>query len=161
MSVDFNKFDSMIDKTQISKEIAEAAANQNEYDEVPNGTYIVTIEKMEIKPTKANDKLMFAVGCKIKETVDAPSKQDGRWVFFNRIIAGNRTSEKWNDGRAIQSVITWLSKIDDTPIEFTTYSAFADEVLEIFQDVAPSIELKINYKADDFNPIVINEVYDV
>lgn len=48
---------------------------------------------MEIKLTKAQDKLMFAVQCKIKE-----GEQANRMIFFNRVISGNKVSENWNDG---------------------------------------------------------------
>lgn len=158
MSVDFNKFDQMVNKDEIKKQM-EAAP---EYDDVPTGTYMVVIDKMEIKPTKAGDKLMFAVQMGITETVDAPKKQDKRKIFFNRVICGNKTSEKWNDGVAIKGVISWVEKLLDEgdTLEFKNYSQFADEILDIYQDVCPSIELKVNYDPAAFNPIGIVEVFD-
>ena len=116
----------------------------------------VGFDKMEIKPTKAKDKLMFAVQCKIKE---GPHK--GRLLFFNRVISGNKTSEKWNDGKAIKSVCTWLDKLEtETVPEFYNYSDFADCVLDIFQEVQGKVEAEVDWAAKDFNPITINEVFD-
>lgn len=158
MSVDFSKFDSMVNQEQLAKQMEAAPEN----DEVPAGEYIVSVETMEIKPTKAGDKLMFAVGCKIKETLNAPKCQNGRWVFFNRVICGNKTSEKWNDGRAIKGVITWLEELTgEEGIEFKNYSQFSDEVTSLYQDICPAIEVSIKYDPEAFNPIEIVEVFDV
>lgn len=160
MAVDFSKFDEAVNSDELKKEINEAP--EQEFDEVPAGRYIVAIESMEVMPTKKGDKLMFAVGARIKETVDAPKKQDNRCIFFNRVISGNRSTEKWNDGRAIKGVLTWLSEIVDHDVEFKSYSKFAAEVESIFKDeVDGAIEIEIDYDPEAFNPISIVEVYDL
>lgn len=158
MSVDFNKFDQMVDQKELKKQMDAAP----EYDDVPKGTYMVVIDKMEVKPTKTGDKLMFAVQLGITETIDAPKKQDKRKVFFNRVICGNKTTERWNDGVAIKGVVSWVEKLLDEgdKIEFKNYSQFAEEVLDIYQDICPQIALKIKYDPDGFNPVEIVEVFD-
>lgn len=160
MSVDFEKFDKMIDENKIKQDIEEA--NAIEYDDVPNGTYIVSIETMEIKLTKAGDKLMLSSAFKIVDTIDAPTRQNGRWIFFNRIIFGNRTTEKWNDGRAIKSAITFLKEIFDVDdLDFETYSKLAKDVNELVADYKNALELQVKYDANAFNPIVIEDVFEV
>lgn len=156
--MDFAKFDSLVNKDNLKKQM-EAAP---EYDDVPKGTYMVVIDKMEIKPTKAQDKLMFAVQMGITETIDAPKPQNKRKLFFNRVICGNKTTDKWNDGVAIKGVISWIEKLLDEgdSIEFKNYSQFADEILDIFQDICPQVALKVNYDPDAFNPVSIVEVFD-
>lgn len=156
--MDFNKFDQMVNKDELKKQM-EAAP---EFDDVPAGVYMAVIDKMEVKPTKAGDKLMFAVQMGITETLNAPKKQDKRKIFFNRVICGNKTTERWNDGVAIKGVISWIEKLLDEgdPIEFKNYSQFAGEVLDIFQDICPQISLKISYDPDAFNPVEIIEVFD-
>lgn len=156
--MDFAKFDKMVDNKALKEQMDKAP----EYDDVPKGTYICDIEKMEVKETKNQDKLMLAVQLGITETVEAPKKQDKRKIFFNRVICGNKSTEKWNDGVAIKGVITWLEKLldDGDTIEFENYSQFAGEVLDIYQDICPHIEVKVNYDPDAFNPIDIVEVYD-
>ena len=126
---------------------------------LPDGKYIVSIEKMEIKLTKAQDKLMFAVQCKIKE-----GEQANRMIFFNRVISGNKVSENWNDGRAIKSVCTWVNELlgeDETPVEFINYQDFADQILDVFQSIQNNIEVEVTYAASKFNPITTNEVFDL
>lgn len=156
--MDFNKFDQMVNTAELKKQMDAAP----EYDDVPKGKYVVDIEKMEIKPTKAGDKLMFAVQMGIVQTIEAPKKQDKRKIFFNRVICGNKVSEKWNDGIAIKGVISWVEKLLDEgdTIEFKNYSGFADEILDIFQDICPTIEVQVDYDPDAFNPVTITEVFD-
>lgn len=159
MAIDFSAFDNKVDLEALQKDVDEAEDSQ--FAEVPDGKYIVTIEKMEIKLTKAQDKLMFAAQCKIKEDLQG-KKQEKRMIFFNRVISGNKNSENWNDGRAIKSVITWLDKLETkTKAEFINYSDFADCVLDIFQEIQGNIELEVDYKSNAFNPISIIEVYDL
>ena len=156
--MDFNKFDQMVNKEELNKQMNEAP----EFDDVPKGIYMAVIDKMEIKPTKAGDKLMLAVQMGITETIEAPKKQNKRKVFFNRVICGNKNTERWNDGVAIKGVISWIEKLLDEgdTIEFKNYSQFADEILDIYQDICPSVTLKIEYDPDAFNPINILEVFD-
>jgi hypothetical protein len=99
---------------------------------------------------------MFAVQCKIKE-----GDQKNRMIFFNRVITGN-TSEKWTDGQAIKSVITWLEKLETQIVpEFVNYADFADCVLDIFQEIQGKIEVEVDYAAKRFNSISIKGVYDI
>lgn len=158
MSVDFSKFDKFVNQEELNEQMNAAP----EFDDVPAGSYIVVIDKMEIKETKNKDKLMFAVQMGIIETLDAPKKQDKRKIFFNRVIFGNKTTERWNDGVAIKGVITWIKKLldDGDSVNFENYSQFANEVLDIFQDICPQISLKISYDPDAFNPVEIIEVFD-
>lgn len=158
MAVDFSAFDAKMDPN-----LQDDVKNAKEYEDVPNGDYIVSVDKMEVKTTKAGDKLMFAVQMSIKENSDgSKSNQKGRKIFFNRVISGNRVSENWNDGKAIKSVITWLDKLGTDLIpEFVNYSDFAELVLDIFQEIQGKVELDVTYKASDFNPVSINEVYDI
>lgn len=156
MAIDFSAFDEKVDLQELQNEVQNAP--DNDFADVPDGTYIISIEKMEIKLTKAQDKLMFAVQCKIKE-----GEQANRMIFFNRVISGNKVSENWNDGRAIKSVCTWVNELlgkDETPVEFINYQDFADQILDVFQSIQGAIEVEVDYKADAFNPITIKEVFD-
>ena len=156
--VDFSKFDSMVNQKELEKQMNAAP----EYDDVPKGTYMVNIDKMELKPTKANDGVNFSVQMAIISTIDAPKNQDKRKIFFNRKICGNKVSDKWNDGVAIKGVIAWVKKMldEDDTLEFKSYSDFADEILDIYQDICPQISLKVNYDPDAFNSVAIVEVFD-
>lgn len=158
MAVDFSAFDAKIDPN-----LQEQIKNAKAYEDVPDGNYIVSVDKMEVKTTKAGDKLMFAVQMSIKENSDgSKSNQKGRKIFFNRVISGNRCTERWNDGVAIDGIVTWLGKLQTELVpEFVNYTDFAELVLDIFQEIQGKVELDVTYKAKDFNPVSINEVYDI
>lgn len=157
--MDFSKFDEMVD----SKALKEQMDAAPEYDEVPAGRYVCSIEAMEVKETKAQDKLMFSLQCKITENKGGKG-QVGRWIFFNRVICGNKTSDKWNDGIAIKGVCTFINDMlsdDDDPIEFKKYTQFAKDVEEIADMLKGSVEIEVTYDPKAFNPIQIEEVFDV
>lgn len=137
MAVDFSAFDKKVDLDALQEEVKNA--DLSSFEDVPDGTYIVGFDKMEIKPTKAKDKLMFAVQCKIKE---GPHK--GRLLFFNRVISGNKTSEKWNDGKAIKSVCTWLDKLEtETVPNFTIILTLLIVFLTFFRKCRERLKLRL------------------
>lgn len=153
MAVDFSAFDEKIDLNELQKEVQDTP----DFVDVPNGEYVIDIEKMEIKETKNGDKLMFAVQAKIKE-----GEYENRKIFFNRVITGN-TSPNWTDAKAIKSVCSWINGLlpeDDPGVEFVNYSDFADQILDVFQSIQGYIEVLVDYKAGNFNPMKIKEVYD-
>lgn len=153
MAVDFSAFDEKIDLNSLQKEVEEAKT----FTDVPDGEYVVSIEKMEIKLTSKKDKLMFTVQCKIKE-----GEQKGRMIFFNRTISGS-TSQLWTDGQAIKSVCTWVNKLldeDEEPVTFVNYADFAEQILDVFQAIQGNIEVNVEYSANAFNTITIKEVFD-
>ena len=156
-TIDFSQFDKALDAEQFFKDLDEAKKNAGEdYPEIPAGQYTVKIERMEIRPTK-NGEPMFSVMCRI---VDGKFKKG--CVFFNRKIYGNKESDKWNDAKAVQTVITWLDKLEtETVPEFKSYSQFNECVLDIFDECEEyGLELKIAYDPEGFNPIKILEVYE-
>ena len=65
MAVDFSAFDEQVDLNALQKEVQEA--DDSQFEDVPDGDYDVSFDKMEIKPTKKGDKLMFSVQCSILE----------------------------------------------------------------------------------------------
>lgn len=163
--MDFSKFDnSNID----TKAIDEARKNppQGEGLDTPAGNYIVRIEKMELAATK-DGRPMFKVMCRVVEageeaTVEVREylkhfKNKKPCLFMNRVIYGTK-----NDANMIASVLGWLDKLEtEVRAEFKNYSQFADNVLDIFEEVADAIELDVTYDADKFNSIEINEVFDI
>lgn len=152
MAIDFSAFDQKVDLQALQKEVAEA----KEFEDVPKGEYICSIEKMELVLTKTDNMPMFSVQMKIKE-----GDQKGRMIFWNRKVCGNKNTEKWNDGKAIKGVCTWLDKLEtETVPEFVNYADFAECILDIFQEVHGNVEVQVSYDEKAFNPITILEVFD-
>ena len=62
---------------------------------------------------------------------------------------------------AIKGVITWIKDLTDEELEFQSYGQFAEEVESLFDDIHESIEAQVKYDPSAFNPITIEEVFDV
>ena len=108
MAVDFSALDKEIDQEQLRKDVAEAKNNSGD---IPKGTYIVGIDKMEIRETK-DHRPMFFIQARVRE-----GEYKNHCVFMNRVIYGTK-----NDGSMIQSVITLLDKLETETIpEFNGY----------------------------------------
>lgn len=148
MAVDFSKIDEAVDLQGLQKDVEDS---KNNFSDVPKGTYIVSVEKMEVGETK-DHRPMFKMQCKIKE-----GEFKNRNLFMNSVIYGTK-----NDGAMIQSVLTLLEKFaTNTLPEFAGYNAFVDNVLDIYEEIQGKVELEIDYDADTFNSISIKEVYDL
>lgn len=160
--MDFSKFDKEINAEQLQKDIEEAGKNAGGYDEVPDGEYIVKIEKMEVGLTTQTKEPCFKVQCRIVEDEENEGKFKKHCIFFNRKIYGNKVSDSWNDGRAISTVTGWLAKLEsETPVVFENYSQFSDLVLDLFEECEEyGLTFRVEYEADAFNPISILEVIE-
>lgn len=160
--MDFSKFDNVNFDT---KAIDEARKNPPQ-NESPAGSYVTRIEKMELGATK-DGRPMFKVQLRVIEAGEEAKPEVHEYLkhfkdkkpclFMNRVIYGTK-----NDANMIASVLGWLDKLEtQVKPEFKNYSQFADNVLDIFEEVADVIELDVTYDPDKFNSIEINEIFDV
>ena len=148
--MDFSKFDNAINEEQL-KQIDEAKKNNNNNNtELPKGDYTVKIEKMELGATK-DGRPMFKVMCRVIE-----GKYKKCCMFMNRVVYGTT-----NDTNMIASVLGWLGKLEtEVKPEFKSYSQFAENILDIFEEVEGAVELDVLYDSKAFNSISIKEVFD-
>lgn len=148
MAVDFSALDKAVDQEQLRKDVEEAKNNSGD---IPKGTYIVGIDKMEIKATK-DGRPMFFIQARVKE-----GEHKNKCVFMHRVIYGTK-----NDGSMIQSVLTILDKFQtETVPEFNGYQDFVELVADIYEEIQGRVECEIDYDKDAFNNISIKEVFDV
>lgn len=162
MSNIFLKFDNEMNIEEIEKQKKEAAERSTEYEDVPAGAYISKIENMELGLTK-DGRPMFKVMMRLKDGIGDNEKEflskytnTKPCIFMNRVIFGTK-----NDGNMIASVEGWLQKIfPDDPIIFTSYSDFAEQILDAAED-CEMLEFEVDYDPENFNSISINEVYDI
>lgn len=161
--MDFSKFDNNIDL----KAIEEAKKNpqQGESLDTPAGEYVAKIEKMELGATK-DGRPMFKVMLRVVDSGENATDEVKEYLnhfkakkpclFMNRVIYGTK-----NDANMIASVLGWLDKLEtETVPEFKNYSQFRECVLDIFEEVADSVELAVTYDPQSFNSISIEEVFD-
>lgn len=149
--MDFSKFDKQIDSETLKKDIAEAAENNQQFEETPNGTYVVKVENLEVGSTKDGRPMLKAM-FRITE-----GEQKKRCLFMNRVLFGTK-----NDGNMIASAIGFLKSLDSgIDVEFETYSQFADLVLDIFEEIENTLIYEVEYDAEAFNSVSIKEVFEV
>lgn len=164
--MDFSKFDATVNN-ETAKAIEEAKKNAPQggnLGDLPAGEYTVKIEKMELGATK-DGRPMFKVQCRVIEAIEDDSeaaeylshfKAKKPCMFMNRVIYGTKS-----DSNMIASVLGWLEKLEtEVQPEFINYSQFADNVLDIFEEVADAVELDVDYDPKAFNSISILEVFD-
>ena len=165
--MDFTKFDSMINEAELSKQLEEAKKNapKGESLETPAGNYVTKIEKMEVGAT-SDGRPMFKVQMRVIEAGENATNEVTEYLshfknkkpclFMNRVLYGTK-----NDANMISSTIGWLEKLEaGIDLEFKSYSQFAELVLDVFEEVADTVELEVNYNPKAFNSISIEEVFD-
>ena len=154
--MDWSKFDEQVDLEQLKKDAEEAEQNGGfgDYREVPAGTYVGKIEKMEVGCTKDN-RPMLKVQFRITE-----GEFEKSCLFMNRVLFGTK-----NDANMIASAVGWLKTLEPSdevgPIVFESYGQFADLVLDIMEDIDGELEYEIEYDEKSFNNISIKEVFEV
>lgn len=149
--MDFSKFDNQINKSQLEAQMKEAQENEGSYREIPEGSYKVKLEKMELKATK-DGRPMFSVMMRITEGDFKKS-----CLFMNRVIYGTK-----NDGNMINSVIGWLKSLDtEEEVVFKNYSDFSELILDIYEELSSVCEYQVEYDPNAFNSIKITDVFDV
>ena len=164
----FDDFNKAINKEQLSKDMA--AAKDNEYKEVPKGRYTVKFEKMEIGECGENAKTPHAPLFKLQARITGGVDKDGdvfkcgyekSCIFMNKVIYVAQETEKWNNGKAIQVVVSFLENIgSDLPIVFENYDQFSDLVLDLAEE-CEGLEFEVEYDPDGFNSISIKDVWEV
>ena len=163
----FAEFNKAINMAQVTKDMAEA--KENEYKEVPKGRYAVKFEKMEIGVTgekaKTPNAPMFKLQARIlygfdKEGDDIKCGYEKQCIFMNKVIYVANETEKWNTGKAIQVVISFLEGIEsETPIIFEDYDQFSDLVLDLAEE-CESLTFEVEYDPEGFNSISIKGVWE-
>lgn len=152
--MDFSKFDEQVDLEQLKKDAEEAAKNGGgDFPEVPKGTYVGKFEKLEVGQTK-DGRPMLKGQFRITE-----GEFEKSCLFYNRVLYGTK-----NDANMIASAVGFLATLEPSeavgPVEFESYSQFADLVLDIMEDIDGELEYEVEYDPDGFQNISITDVFE-
>lgn len=146
----FDEFDKMVDTKALAEEVKNSA-DAPVYKDVPDGEYEVKIDKMEIKPTKDNTKLMLSVWFKII----GQSEFKGQMIFMNRVIMEAFGLHQAND---------FLRSLDSgIEIEFVNYKQYANLVMDVMEAIDGKFEyaLKYGHNNKGYGTFEIEEVYEL
>jgi len=121
----FEKWNKSIDVEGLKKDIAEADQNggQRDFEEVPEGDYEVSIDKIELKESSKGDP-MVSIWFKILEGEFKNSR-----LFMNQVITKGFQISQMN--RFIKS----MEVFDDDEVEFQNYSQYNDLLMDLFEQV--------------------------
>ena len=156
--MDFSKFDSQIDSAQLTKDIAEAQQNATNYKEVTPGDYTCKVDKLELGETKDHRPMLKAQFRIVGDNQGAKCEFTKSCLFMNRVVYGTK-----NDANMIASALGWLNSLEPSedvgPVEFKSYSQFAELVMDIEEDIS-ELQYVVTYDPDAFNNIAIKEVLE-
>lgn len=121
----FDKWNKSIDVEGLKEDIAEADKNggQRDFEEVPEGDYEVSIDKIELKESSKGDP-MVSIWFKILEGEFKNSR-----LFMNQVITKGFQISQMN--RFIKS----MEVFDDDEVEFQNYSQYNDLLMDLFEQV--------------------------
>lgn len=152
MGTIFDKWNKNIDVAGLQKDIAEADQQNGsgDYKEVPDGTYEVKIEKIELKASSKGDP-MVSMWFRI---LSGDFKNS--MIFMNQVITQGFQISQLN--RFLKS----LQAVDDDQIEFKDYSQYNDLLMDIFEEVDGTLEFLLNYGTNKkgYHTYKIEDVYE-
>lgn len=131
MAIDFDKWTKEFGGEKAVEAVKEAERNQ--YKEVPEGTYVCKLEKLELGESKTHKpmvKAMFRI-------VEGEYKK--QCLFYNGVMVANDPSK---NGFMIHNVLEFLKSLDifeDSEIDFDgDYSDFNDLLLDLAEEANAS-----------------------
>ena len=144
--MDFSKFDKKVDLEGLKKDIEDSS--NNDYKEVPHGTYEVAITKLELGESKKEDPM---VKCWFKIV---SGEYKGSLIFMNQVIT---------QGFQIHIVDEFLRSLEtDVDVHFDSFSQYADLLADIYEAIDGNFEYALKYgEKKGFNTFEIIEVYEL
>lgn len=150
MSV-FDKWNKNIDKDFMENLRTQESGEGGGFESVPNGTYEVCINKLELKSSKKGDP-MFCGEFKI---IGEKDKLKGQRIWMNQVIL---------QPFQIHIVNEFLRSLDSgIDVEFVDYAQYNDVILDIAEAVANQkleYALKVGETEKGFKTFTIIEVFE-
>ena len=150
--MDFAKFNNMVDLDGLKKDVAEAAENTYDNDDVPYGKYEVKVEKLELAACKSDKNRGMPMVSAWFRIINGSQKN--RLIFLNQLV---------NKGFQIHLMKEFLDSMDSgCEVAFEDYNQFGNLLMDIFEAsgntgfVLDYSENKKGYKA-----YKIEEVFDL
>lgn len=145
----WDKFDKTIDTEGLKKDVREAAENGGgSFEEVPEGTYEVEVEKLELKETKKGDPML---SCWMKVTAGSCK---GRLIFYNQVLTS---------GFGIHNANEFMKSLDsDVEVKFENFRQYNDVILDVFEAINDKLAYALEYgkNSKGFNTYKITDVFE-
>lgn len=153
MAIDYEKWNKEFGGADAVEAVKKA--KENEYQEVPNGTYDCTLEKLELGESKNGKPMVKAMFRIIR---GAYKKQ---CLFYNGVMAAN--NPEYN-GFVIHNVLEFLRSLqvlDDSEIDFDgNFRDFDNLIMDIAEE-SEGLTFEIEKSTDgEYSRIKITDVYE-
>lgn len=159
MAFDWKKFDKEVDLEALQEDVEEVEKNGGfgDFEEIPDGEYEVSVEKLELTQSKKGDP-MLTIWFKI-----IAGEYEGQRIFYNKVMQPQNERafglQVHQNNEMLRSI--WDCEKDD--VKFTGFKDYADLVLDIHEDIDGKFEYLLEKKTDKkgFDKFKILEVYEV
>ena len=153
MAIDYEKWNKEFGGAEAVEAVKKA--KENEYQEVPNGTYDCALEKLELGESKNGKPMVKAMFRIIR---GAYKKQ---CLFYNGVMAAN--NPEYN-GFVIHNVLEFLRSLqvlDDSEIDFDGNFRDFDNLLMDIAEESEGLTFEIEKSTDgEYSRIKITDVYE-
>lgn len=148
MALDFSKFDKQVDLEGLKKDIEDSS--NNDFKEVPHGTYEVAITKLELDESKKGDPMV-----KVWFKIVSEGEYKGSLIFMNQVIT---------QGFQIHIMDEFLRSLEtDVDVHFESYSQYAQLLMDIYEAIEGNFEYGLKYSETNkgFNTFEITDVFEL
>lgn len=157
MAIDFAKWTEEFGGEEAVKEVEKAKEQAKEYAELPEGTYVCKLEKLELGEAK-NGRPMVKAQFRITE-----GQHHKQCIFYNGVMVAN--DPQWN-GFMIHKVLEFLRSLkvlDESEIDFDgNFENFNDlllDIVEAAEEDGLGFEVKTE-KDGEYNKITVTDVFE-
>lgn len=153
MSIDFSKWTEEFGGQQAVEDLKKAA--DNEYTELPEGTYRCKLEKLELGETKDHKPMikgMFRI-------IEGPYKK--QCLFYNQVFCRSANGNAFSMYKGLEFLRS-LQIFDDSEVDFSgDYAAFNDLLLDMAEEAeGAGMSFDISKEIDgQYTRLEVAEVY--
>ncbi len=149
MSIDFNKWNKEFGGAEAVDELKKAKEKDQEYAEVPDGTYTCGLDKLELGETK-DGRPMVKAQFRIKE-----GKHKKQCLFYNQVFTRGFPQHK-----ALEFLRS-MNIFDSSEVDFDgDFAKFNDLLLDMAEEAA-DIDFEVTKEKDgEYTRLSITDVFD-
>lgn len=133
----FDKFNGMFDMDGLKSDIADAASNNMERVEVPEGDYEVKVTKLELGATGENSKTPGMPMAKVWFKIISEGAYKGQMIFMNQMLTTGFGIHKMNE------FLTSLQT--DAEVSFENFTQYANLMAQVFGKIDGRGEYQLSY----------------
>lgn len=144
----WEEFDNVVDVEGLKADAKEAAENGGGFKEIPEGTYEVEVDKLELKKSKKGAPML---SCWMKIAAGGFA---GSIIFYNQVLTS---------GFGLHNANEFLRSLDSgVKVDFTNFKQYHEMLLDIFEEVNGNLSYQLEYgkNSKGYNTFEISDVFE-